>query len=40
MKVFLTMQQKAMSLLIETVNKNLKDLKVIQDGMTQIIQQA
>jgi nuclear pore complex protein Nup54 len=36
MKNFLTMQQKAMELLIEIVNKDLKDLKVINDGMTQI----
>lgn len=35
MKNFLTMQQKAMELLIETVNKDLKDLKIISDGMLQ-----
>jgi nuclear pore complex protein Nup54 len=34
MKNFLTMQQKAMELLIETVNKDMKDLKVINDGLT------
>lgn len=38
MKNFLTMQQKAMALLIETVNKDLKDLKTIQDGMSKMIQ--
>jgi len=33
MKNFLTMQQKAVELLIETVNKDLKDLRIISDGM-------
>jgi nuclear pore complex protein Nup54 len=33
MKSFLTMQQKAMELLIETINGDLKDLKTIGDGM-------
>lgn len=36
MKNFLTMQQRAVELLIETVNKDLKDLKIISDGMSQI----
>ena len=35
MNNFLTMQQRAMELLIETVNKDLKDLKVVSDGMSQ-----
>lgn len=35
MKNFLTMQQRALELLIETVNKDLKDLKVISEGMSQ-----
>jgi nuclear pore complex protein Nup54 len=35
MKNFLTMQQRAMELLIETVNKDMKDLKVINEGMSQ-----
>ncbi|XP_055611331.1 probable nucleoporin Nup54 isoform X2 [Uranotaenia lowii] len=38
MKNFLTMQQKAMSFLVETVNKDLKDLKIISDGMSRLIQ--
>ncbi|XP_058461582.1 probable nucleoporin Nup54 [Malaya genurostris] len=38
MKSFLTMQQKAMAFLVETVNKDLKDLKVISDGMARLIQ--
>ncbi|XP_053687368.1 probable nucleoporin Nup54 [Sabethes cyaneus] len=38
MKSFLTMQQKAMAYLVETVNKDLKDLKVISDGMSRLIQ--
>lgn len=33
MKNFLTMQQRAVELLIETVNKDMKDLKTISDGM-------
>ncbi|CAO1315005.1 unnamed protein product [Diamesa hyperborea] len=33
MKNFLTMQQKAMELLIETVNKDMRDLKIIAEGM-------
>lgn len=33
MNNFLTMQQRAVELLIETVNKDLKDLKTISDGM-------
>jgi nuclear pore complex protein Nup54 len=36
MKNFLTMQQRAMELLIETINKDLKDLKTINDGMSRI----
>jgi nuclear pore complex protein Nup54 len=36
MKSFLTMQQKAMELLIETINKDLKDLKTIGEGMTRM----
>jgi nuclear pore complex protein Nup54 len=35
MKNFLTMQQRAMELLIETVMKDMKDLKVITEGMSQ-----
>jgi nuclear pore complex protein Nup54 len=35
MKSFLTMQQKAMELLIETVSKDIKDCKVISEGMVQ-----
>ncbi|XP_055621029.1 probable nucleoporin Nup54 isoform X2 [Toxorhynchites rutilus septentrionalis] len=38
MKSFLTMQQKAMAYLVETVNKDLKDLKIISDGMARLIQ--
>lgn len=38
MKSFLTMQQKAMAFLVETVNKDLKDLKIISDGMGRLIQ--
>lgn len=37
MKTFLSMQQKAMSFLIETVNKDMKALKTITDGMKQIV---
>ncbi|KAL1377089.1 hypothetical protein pipiens_016493 [Culex pipiens pipiens] len=40
MKSFLTMQQKAMAFLVETVNKDLKDLKIISDGMGRLIQQG
>lgn len=40
MKSFLTMQQKAMAFLVETVNKDLKDLKIISDGMARLIQQG
>ena len=36
MKNFLFMQQKAMECLIETVNKDMKDLKTISEGMTQL----
>lgn len=36
MKNFLTVQQNAMQFLIETVNKDLKDLKVISDGLSQM----
>lgn len=39
MKSFLTMQQKAMSFLIETVNKDLKSLKIISDGMKQLVRE-
>lgn len=38
MKSFLTMQHKAMTLLIETVNKDLKDLKIISEGMGALLQ--
>lgn len=36
MKTFLTMQQKAIAFLIETVNKDMKALKIISDGMVQL----
>ncbi|CAH1714878.1 unnamed protein product [Chironomus riparius] len=36
MKNFLSMQQKAMELLIETVNKDMKDLKTINEGMNRM----
>lgn len=36
MKSFLTMQQQAMELLIQTVNKDMKALKIISEGMTQL----
>lgn len=36
MKNFLTMQQRAMEMLIETVSKDLKDIKIISEGMSQI----
>lgn len=37
MKTFLSMQQKAMSFLIETVNKDMQALKTITDGMKEIV---
>lgn len=37
MMTFLSMQQRAMQLLIETVNSDMKALKVISDGMAQIV---
>lgn len=37
MKTFLTMQQKAMAFVIETVNKDMKSLKIITDGMNQMV---
>jgi nuclear pore complex protein Nup54 len=36
MKNFLSMQQKAMELLIETVNKDMKDLKTVSEGMNRM----
>lgn len=36
MKTFLGMQQKAMSVLIETVNKDIKALQVISEGINQL----
>lgn len=36
MKAFLTMQQKAMEFLIETVNNDVKALKIISEGMGQL----
>lgn len=36
MKKFLTMQQKAMAVLIETVNKDMKALQVISEGVNQL----
>lgn len=36
MKNFLTVQQSAMQFLIETVSKDVKDLKIISDGLTQM----
>lgn len=36
MQNFLTMQQRAMELLIETVNKDMKDCRIITEGMSQI----
>lgn len=38
MKAFLGMQQRAMQLLIDTVNSDMKALKTISDGMTQLMQ--
>lgn len=37
MQAFLGMQQKAMALLIETVNADTKALKTISDGMAQLM---
>lgn len=37
MKTFLTMQQKAMAFVIETVNKDMKSLKIITEGMNQMV---
>jgi nuclear pore complex protein Nup54 len=37
MKSFLGMQQKAMNFLIETVNRDLKDLSIIREGMVRMI---
>lgn len=37
MKHFLTMQQKAMEALIETINKDLKALEIITKGMPELI---
>uniref|UniRef100_A0A336MVN6 CSON006929 protein n=1 Tax=Culicoides sonorensis TaxID=179676 RepID=A0A336MVN6_CULSO len=38
MKSFLTMQQKAMAYLIEIANKDMKDLKIIQEGVSRLVQ--
>uniref|UniRef100_A0A182R740 Nucleoporin Nup54 alpha-helical domain-containing protein n=1 Tax=Anopheles funestus TaxID=62324 RepID=A0A182R740_ANOFN len=38
MQSFLTMQQKAVSFLIDTIHKDMKTLKVITEGMTQLVQ--
>lgn len=37
MKTFLTMQQKAMAFVIETVNNDMKSLKIITEGMNQMV---
>lgn len=37
MKQFLTMQQKAMEVLIETINKDLKALEIITKGMPELM---
>ncbi len=37
MKTFLTMQQKAMAFVIETVNKDMKSFKIITEGMNQMV---
>lgn len=39
MKSFLSMQQKAMSFLIETVNKDMKSLRIISDGIKEIVRE-
>uniref|UniRef100_A0A182XM25 Nucleoporin Nup54 alpha-helical domain-containing protein n=1 Tax=Anopheles quadriannulatus TaxID=34691 RepID=A0A182XM25_ANOQN len=38
MQSFLTMQQKAVSFLIDTIHKDMKTLKIISEGMTQLVQ--
>ncbi|XP_053672613.1 probable nucleoporin Nup54 [Anopheles nili] len=38
MQSFLTMQQKAVSFLIDTINKDMQTLKIISEGMTQLVQ--
>ncbi|KFB44965.1 AGAP006031-PA-like protein [Anopheles sinensis] len=38
MQSFLTMQQKAVAFLIDTINKDMKNLKIITEGMTQLVQ--
>ncbi|XP_058065911.1 probable nucleoporin Nup54 [Anopheles bellator] len=38
MQSFLTMQQKAVAFLIDTINGDMKTLKVITDGMTHLVQ--
>ncbi|XP_063706602.1 probable nucleoporin Nup54 [Culicoides brevitarsis] len=38
MKSFLTMQQKAMAHVIDIANKDLADLKIIQEGITRLVQ--
>ncbi|KAJ6635578.1 putative nucleoporin Nup54 [Pseudolycoriella hygida] len=37
MKTFLTMEQKAIAFVMETVNKDLKSLKIITEGMNQMV---
>lgn len=37
MKTFLSMQQKAMEVLTDTVNKDLKALQIIIDGMPELV---
>lgn len=37
MKTFLSMQQKAMAFVIETVNKDMKSLKIITEGMNHMV---
>uniref|UniRef100_A0A182WB09 Nucleoporin Nup54 alpha-helical domain-containing protein n=1 Tax=Anopheles minimus TaxID=112268 RepID=A0A182WB09_9DIPT len=38
MQSFLTMQQKAVAFLIDTIHKDMKTLKTISEGMTQLVQ--
>uniref|UniRef100_A0A182QB03 Nucleoporin Nup54 alpha-helical domain-containing protein n=1 Tax=Anopheles farauti TaxID=69004 RepID=A0A182QB03_9DIPT len=38
MQSFLTMQQKAVAFLIDTIHKDMKTLKIISEGMTQLVQ--
>uniref|UniRef100_A0A182IPA6 Nucleoporin Nup54 alpha-helical domain-containing protein n=1 Tax=Anopheles atroparvus TaxID=41427 RepID=A0A182IPA6_ANOAO len=38
MQSFLTMQQKAVAFLIDTINKDMRNLKIISEGMSQLVQ--